>query len=68
MLNCCPKFRSVLHYERSLPDDLSFDFSIGYNGKFEIFEKKIVNNRKLKISKIPNVFCEDHWEKNLGQV
>ncbi len=26
-----------------------FDFSLGYNGKFEIFEKKIVKNRKLKI-------------------
>ena len=30
------------------------DFSIGFNGKFEIFEKKIVKNWKLKISKIPN--------------
>ncbi len=32
-----------------------FDFSIGYNSEFEIFEKKIVKNQKLKISKIPNV-------------
>ena len=30
-----------------------FDFSIGYNGEFEIFEKKIVKNRKLKIQNIP---------------
>ncbi len=26
-----------------------FSFSISYNGKFEIFEKEIVKNRKLKI-------------------
>ena len=32
-----------------------FDFYLGYNSEFEIFEKKIVKNRNLKISKIPNV-------------
>ncbi len=31
-----------------------FGFSIGYNAEFEIFERKIVKNRKLKISKILN--------------
>ena len=31
-----------------------FDFSIVYNCEFHIFEKKIVTNQKLKISKIPN--------------
>ncbi len=30
-----------------------FYFSIGYNGEFEIFEKKFVKNRYLKISKNP---------------
>ncbi len=45
-----------------------FDFSIGYNGEFEFFGKKIVKDRKLKISKIPNVVCENHWWENSGQV
>ena len=35
------------------PDNEVFDFSIGYSGEFEIFEKKIIQNRKLKISKNP---------------
>ncbi len=30
------------------------DFSIRYNGEVAIFEKKIVKNQKLKISKILN--------------
>ena len=41
-----------------------FDFSIGYNGYIWIFRKKIVKNRKLKISKIPNVVL---WEP-LGRI
>ncbi len=31
-----------------------FHFFMGYNGEFEIFEKKIVKNWKLEISKIQN--------------
>ncbi len=47
------KFHSVLLYDSSIIE--VFGFSIGYNGAFQIFEKKIVKNRKLKISKIPNI-------------
>ncbi len=44
-----PKFHAFLLYDRSFPrSSRFFIFSIGYNGEFGIFEKKIVKNRKLK--------------------
>ncbi len=62
-----PKFHSVLLYGRSFSSSwvfLCFSFSIGYNGEFEIFEKKIGNSKHQK----SQTYCEDHWEENLGQV
>ena len=50
-----PNFTPFCSMIARFPDNcVVFDFSIAYNGKFEIFEKKIVKNWKLKISKIPN--------------
>ncbi len=37
------------------PDYGGFTFSIGYNGEFQTFEKKMLKNWKLKILKITNV-------------
>ncbi len=34
----------------------------------KFWKKKNVTNRKLKISKIPNVVCEDILEENSGEV
>ncbi len=50
-----------------------FGFSIGYNpgynGKFEIFEKKkTLKIRKSKFQKSPMQFCEDQREENSGEV
>ena len=45
-----------------------FDFSIGYNGEFAIFEKKSLKIRNSKFQKSQTQFCEDHWEENSGQV
>ncbi len=45
-----------------------FYFSIGYNVNLKFSKKKNVKNRKLKISKIPNVFLRTIEKKNSGQV
>ncbi len=45
-----------------------FDFSIGYNGEFEIFEKKSFKIGNSKFKKSPTYFYEDHWEENSGQL
>ena len=46
-----------------------FDFSISYNGEFEIFnKKKIVKNRNSKFQNSQTYFCEDHPEENSGKV
>ncbi len=53
------------------PDNCFFFFFLllhRLHGKFEICEKKIVKNPKTKISKILNIFCEEHLEENSGQV
>ncbi len=40
-----------------------FDFSAGYNGKFEIFKKKSLKIGNSKFQKSATYFCEDHWEE-----
>ncbi len=55
VLPASPKFHSVCSTIARFPDIEVFDFSIGYNGEFAIFEKEIVKNQKLKISKISNI-------------
>ena len=45
MHQMAPEWRQILE---------GFDFSVGYITEFDIFEKKIIKNQKLKISKIPN--------------
>ncbi len=63
LLATSPKFYSVLLQGRSFSQIIAlFDFSIGYNGQFDIVEQKFVRNWKLKF------LCEDHWEQNSGQV
>ncbi len=44
-----------------------FDFSIGYNGEFAIFEKKSLKIRNSKFQKSQTYVCEDHWEENSGR-
>ncbi len=39
-----------------------------YNGEFYIFEKTVIKNGKLEISKSTPFFCEEHWEENSGHV
>ena len=55
---------------RSLVFQISkvFDFYIGYNGEFDIFETKIVKNQKLKISKIQNAVLWGPLGGNSGKV
>ncbi len=45
-----------------------FDFSIGYNGEAEIFEKDSLKIRKSKFQKYPMQFCEDQCEENSAPV
>ncbi len=42
---------------------------MGYNGEFEVFEKKkSLKIGNLKFQKPQTYFCEDHWEENSGKV
>ncbi len=45
-----------------------FDFSIGYNGEFDIFGKKSLKIKNSKFQKSKKQFCEDLWKENSGQV
>ena len=50
-----PKFHSVLFYDRLFTDNWGFWFLHRIQWWIWNFRKKIIKNRKLKISKIPNV-------------
>ena len=50
MLLNCLRLSNFTQFRSTTP---RFRFSIGYNDEFDILEKKIVPNGKLKISKIP---------------
>ncbi len=47
-----PNFTPFCSTIARFPDLEVFEFYIGYNGEFDIFEKKIVKNQRIKISKI----------------
>ena len=59
-----PNFTPFCSTIARFPDNRGFNFFIGYNGAYAIFEKS-----GIQILKNPQgSFCEDHWEDNSGQV